>query len=49
MQSGWNWKAHVQLLNQPKAKASKKEFELNTFSPGVELDFIFEFIERIFR
>lgn len=56
VQSGWYWQPHVQLLNSPEAKedrvwwpntkASEKSFGLNTFGPDVELDFIFEFIER---
>ena len=56
VQSGWYWKPHVQLLNHPKAKEqlewwpnddkSEKEFGLSTFGPDVELDFVFEFMER---
>ncbi|GAA4953202.1 hypothetical protein GCM10023314_28480 [Algibacter agarivorans] len=56
VQSGWYWKPHVQLMNHPDSKkhlewwpntkASKKKFGLNTFGPDVELDFIFEFMER---
>ena len=56
VQSGWYWKPHVQLLNHPKAtgplewwpnnKAAKDTFGLNTFGPDVELEFIFDFMER---
>ena len=56
VQSGWYWKPHVQLMNYPgtnkkfvwwpNTKKSKKEFGLNTFGPDVELDFIFDFMER---
>ncbi|CAZ97767.1 sulfatase-like hydrolase/transferase [Zobellia galactanivorans] len=56
VQSGWYWKPHVQLMNHPgtnkklvwwpNTKKAKKEFGLNTFGPDVELDFIFEFMER---
>ncbi|GAA4239548.1 hypothetical protein GCM10022291_34300 [Postechiella marina] len=55
-QSGWYWKPHVMLMNHPSAKKqfewwpntkkSKKEFGLNTYGPDVELDFIFDFMER---
>lgn len=56
VQSGWYWKPHVQLMNHPNAsqkfewwpndKASKKRFGLNTFGPDVELEFVFDFMER---
>ncbi|MGJ8732674.1 MAG: sulfatase-like hydrolase/transferase [Cellulophaga sp.] len=56
VQSGWYWKPHVQLLNHPRAskalewwpnnKAAKDTFGLNTFGPDVELNFIFDFMER---
>ncbi|TXG38382.1 sulfatase-like hydrolase/transferase [Seonamhaeicola maritimus] len=56
VQSGWYWKPHVQLMNHPdtserlvwwpNTKASKKKFGLNTFGPDVELEYIFEFMER---
>ena len=56
VQSGWYWKPHVQLMNHPRAsqkfewwpndEASKKRFGLNTFGPDVELEFIFDFMER---
>ena len=56
VQSGWYWKPHVQLMNDPgnsekyewwpNTKKSKKEFGLNTFGPDVELEFIFDFMER---
>jgi arylsulfatase A-like enzyme len=56
VQSGWYWKPHVQLMNYPGTneklvwwpnnKKAKKSFGLNTFGPDVELDFIFDFMER---
>lgn len=56
VQSGWYWKPHVQLMNHPKASqtlewwpndaASKKRFGLHTYGPDVELEFIFDFMER---
>lgn len=56
VQSGWYWKPHVQLLNHPEAteslewwpnnKVAKDTFGLNTFGPDVELEFIFDFMER---
>ncbi|NIJ44876.1 arylsulfatase A-like enzyme [Wenyingzhuangia heitensis] len=56
VQSGWYWKPHVQLMNHPdnkeqfewwpNDKKSKKEFGLNTYGPDVELDYVFEFMER---
>ncbi|NIJ45936.1 arylsulfatase A-like enzyme [Wenyingzhuangia heitensis] len=55
-QSGWYWKPHVMLMNNPSSKKqfewwpntkeSKKEYGLNTYGPDVELDFIFDFMER---
>ncbi|WP_139957459.1 sulfatase-like hydrolase/transferase [Flavicella sediminum] len=55
-QYGWYWQPHVRLMNHPSAKnklswwpntpKSKKEFGLNTFGPDVELEFIFDFMER---
>jgi len=55
-QSGWYWKPHVRLMNHPDTKGgltwwpntpeSKKEFGLNTYGPDVELDFIFDFMDR---
>ncbi|CAM4217828.1 sulfatase-like hydrolase/transferase [Zobellia roscoffensis] len=56
VQSGWYWKPHVQLMNHPgtnkklvwwpNTKEAEKDFGLNTFGPDVELDYIFEFMER---
>ncbi|WP_252729820.1 sulfatase-like hydrolase/transferase [Zobellia uliginosa] len=56
VQSGWYWKPHVQLMNYPgtnkklvwwpNTKEAEKDFGLNTFGPDVELDYIFEFMER---
>lgn len=56
VQSGWYWKPHVQLLNHfstkeelewwPNTTESKKDFGINTFGPDVELDFIFDFMDR---
>ncbi|MDO6736358.1 sulfatase-like hydrolase/transferase [Wenyingzhuangia sp. 2_MG-2023] len=55
-QSGWYWKPHVMLMNHPSSKKTfewwpntkeaKKEYGLNTYGPDVELDFIFDFMER---
>lgn len=56
VQSGWYWKPHVQLMNYPSAKKdlvwwpnnekAKNTFGLNTYGPDVELDFIFDFMDR---
>jgi arylsulfatase A-like enzyme len=56
VQSGWYWKPHVQLLNHPSAsealewwpnnQKAKDTFGLNTFGPDVELEYIFDFMER---
>lgn len=56
VQSGWYWKPHVQLMNNPNndeklvwwpnTKKAKETFGLNTFGPDVELDFVFDFMER---
>lgn len=55
-QAGWYWKPHVMLMNHPSSKKeftwwpntkkAKKEYGLNTYGPDVELDFIFDFMER---
>ncbi|WP_158968002.1 sulfatase-like hydrolase/transferase [Paraglaciecola sp. L3A3] len=55
-QFGWYWQPHVQLMNHPTAKQkfewwpntaeSKANYGLNTFGPDVELDFIFDFMQR---
>ncbi|NJB83446.1 sulfatase-like hydrolase/transferase [Wenyingzhuangia aestuarii] len=54
--SSWYWKPHVMLMNHPSSKKqfewwpntaeSKKDYGLNTYGPDVELDFIFDFMER---
>ncbi len=55
VQSGWYWKPHVQLMNYPEAKhlewwpntpKSKKNFGLNSYGPDIELDYVFDFMER---
>lgn len=56
LQHGWYWNPHVRLLNPPNdpgqivwwpnTPESKKEFGLNTFGPDVELDFVFDFMDR---
>ena len=56
VQSGWYWKPHVQLMNDPNNKEkfewwpnnkkAKDTFGLNTFGPDVELKFVFNFMER---
>ncbi|WAJ71877.1 sulfatase-like hydrolase/transferase [Catenovulum adriaticum] len=56
VQQGWYWKPNVELFNHPSAKSeleywpntseSKEKFGVNTFGPDVELDFIFDFIDR---
>ncbi|VGO22405.1 sulfatase-like hydrolase/transferase [Pontiella sulfatireligans] len=54
-QFSWYWKPHVRLMNYPGAAPlswwpntpeSKASFGVNTFGPDVELDFIFEYIDR---
>jgi arylsulfatase A-like enzyme len=55
-QFGWYWQPHVQLMNHPDAKSafewwpntpeSKANYGLNTYGPDVELDFIFDFMQR---
>ncbi|MEQ9290179.1 MAG: sulfatase-like hydrolase/transferase [Cyclobacteriaceae bacterium] len=55
-QFGWYWQPHVELMNHPDAKKkfewwpntpeSKKSYGLHTYGPDVELDFIFDFMER---
>ncbi|WP_010134596.1 sulfatase-like hydrolase/transferase [Ochrovirga pacifica] len=54
--ASWYWKPHVLLMNHPSSKKqfewwpntkeSKKEYGVNTYGPDVELDFIFDFMER---
>lgn len=55
-QFGWYWKPHVRLMNHPSSKEKlawwpitkkdKRNYGLNTFGPDVELNFIFDFMER---
>ncbi|MDW7692446.1 sulfatase-like hydrolase/transferase [Flammeovirgaceae bacterium SG7u.111] len=55
-QFGWYWKPHVELMNHPSAQKkfelwpntpeSKASYGLNTYGPDVELEFIFDFMER---
>ena len=55
-QFGWYWKPHVELMNHPDAQAafewwpntpeSKADYGLNTYGPDVELELIFDFMER---
>ena len=55
-QKGWYWQTHVQLMNHPdtqkdlewwpNTKKAQKEYGLNTYGPDVELEFIFDFMER---
>ena len=56
MQHAWYWHPHVKLMNHPEAESNyewwpntpeaQKDFGINTYGPDVELDFVFEFIER---
>lgn len=56
VQSGWYWKPHVQYMNHPSAAgnmewwpnnaAAEDTVGLNTYGPDVELDYIFDFMER---
>ncbi|TWT54947.1 Arylsulfatase [Rubripirellula amarantea] len=56
LQHGWYWKPHVRLMKHagnrngfqwwPHTLESQAEFGLNTYGPDVELDFIFDFMER---
>lgn len=58
-QYGWYWKPHVELMNHPSSKSkfeiwpntpeARDTFGLNTFGPDVELDFVFDFMERKHR
>ena len=55
-QHGWYWYPHVKLMNHPSAPnelvwwpntpEAKKRFGLNTYGPDVELEFVFDFMER---
>ncbi|ADE53486.1 sulfatase-like hydrolase/transferase [Coraliomargarita akajimensis] len=56
LQHGWYWYPHVRLMNDPAAPGelswwpndakSEKNFGLATYGPDVELDFVFNFMER---
>ncbi|MEM6641407.1 MAG: sulfatase-like hydrolase/transferase [Bacteroidota bacterium] len=56
MQHGWYWFPHVKLMNHPSApnqsvwwpntKEAQQSFGIETYGPDVELDFIFDFMER---
>lgn len=56
VQSGWYWQPHVQLMNHPSTndklvwwpndEASKKRFGAGTFGPDVEMEFIFDYMDR---
>ncbi|MCG8375134.1 MAG: sulfatase-like hydrolase/transferase, partial [Chlorobiales bacterium] len=56
MQHGWYWYPHVKLMNHPSdpgktvwwpnTPQARQEFGLHTYGPDVELDFVFDFIER---
>ncbi|MEM9339703.1 MAG: sulfatase-like hydrolase/transferase [Bacteroidota bacterium] len=56
LQHGWYWYPHVKLMNHPSAPneivwwpntpESKKSFGAATYGPDVELDFVFDFMER---
>ncbi|TWT78864.1 Arylsulfatase [Planctomycetes bacterium CA13] len=55
-QHGWYWFPHVRLMNDPSAPGafswwpnsdeSKASFGINTYGPDVELDFVFDFMDR---
>jgi len=55
-QTSWYWKPSVALMNHPTGRKpidywpileeDKKNFGINTYGPDVELDFIFDFMER---
>ncbi|MGY6649694.1 sulfatase-like hydrolase/transferase [Wenyingzhuangia sp. IMCC45574] len=54
--SSWYWKPHVMLMNHPSSKKqfewwpntkkTRKKYGVNTYGPDVELDFIFDFMDR---
>ncbi|MER2492990.1 sulfatase-like hydrolase/transferase [Catenovulum sediminis] len=56
VQQPWYWMPNVQLMNHPNAKSSLeywpntkesiKNFGVNSYGPDIELDFIFDFMER---
>ena len=53
-QHGWYWYPHVRLMNHdgkdfqwwPNTDESKARFGIGTYGPDVELDFIFDFMEK---
>ncbi|SMP42224.1 Arylsulfatase A [Neorhodopirellula lusitana] len=56
MQHGWYWYPHVRLMNHPSSSQefqwwpntaeSRDDFGLHTYGPDVELDFVFEYMDR---
>jgi hypothetical protein len=56
LQHGWYWYPHVRLMNDPSAPGqfswwpnspeAQKTFGPHTYGPDVELDFVFNFMER---
>ena len=54
LQHGWYWYPHVRLMNHdhqqfqwwPNTPESKKQFGLGTYGPDVELDFVFDFMQK---
>ncbi|MEM6883801.1 MAG: sulfatase-like hydrolase/transferase [Verrucomicrobiota bacterium] len=56
LQHSWYWYPHVRLMNDPAApgefswwpnsEESQQDFGLHTYGPDVELDFVFNFMER---
>lgn len=57
MQHSWLWQPHVKLINAPTSKKkvewwpntkeSKKNYGLSTYGPDVELDYVFDFMDRM--
>lgn len=53
-QHGWYWFPHVRLMNHgeqdfqwwPNTEQAKSQFGVDTYGPDVELDFIFDFMEK---
>ncbi|HBE70741.1 MAG TPA: sulfatase [Planctomycetaceae bacterium] len=54
LQHGWYWYPHVRLMNHnhqqfqwwPNTPESKEQFGLGTYGPDVELDFVFDFMQK---
>ncbi len=56
LQHGWYWYPHVRIMHPegsgidfewwPNTEKSREEFGLHTYGPDVELDFIFDYMER---